>query len=303
VTDANLVLGRLQPDAFLGGAMQLDSGAARRAVECLAGQLDIDVEAAADGIIAVANEHMAQALRVISVQRGVDPRTHALVSFGGAGGLHVCALADALGMSRALVPVHAGVLSALGMLVAPRSRDLSRTLPGVLDSFDTATLQQQLDALGQQGRAALLAEGVNAAELTAEFSLDLRYQGQSYTLNLAWHGIDRTRADFHAAHEQRYGHRLSTSVELVNLRCRLHGKPPEISLPPLPAGTGVPPEPHTVPVSGHAEPVPVWPRAGLMNGQAITGPALITETVATTWLPAGWTCTVDPVGNLLLQVA
>jgi N-methylhydantoinase A len=303
VTDANLVLGRLQPDAFLGGAMQLDSGAARRAVERLAGQLGIGVEAAADGIIAVANEHMAQALRVISVQRGVDPRTHALVSFGGAGGLHVCALADALGMSRALVPVHAGVLSALGMLVAPRSRDLSRTLPGVLDSFDTATLQQQLDALGQQGRAALLAEGVNAAEVTAEFSLDLRYQGQSYTLNLAWHGIDRTRADFHAAHEQRYGHRLSTPVELVNLRCRLHGKPPEISLPPLPAGTGVPPEPHTVPVSGHAEPVPVWPRAGLVNGQAITGPALITETVATTWLPAGWTCTVDPVGNLLLQVA
>ena len=302
VTDANLVLGRLQPDAFLGGAMQLDCEAARRAVQHLAMQLDIGVEAAAEGIISIANEHMAQALRVISVQRGVDPRNHALVSFGGAGGLHVCALAEALGMSRALVPVHAGVLSALGMLVAPRSRDLSRTLTGMLDSFDTATLQQQLDVLAQQGQAELLAEGVQVAELRAEFSLDLRYLGQSHTLNLAWHGVDRTRADFHAAHEQRYGHRLPTPVELVNLRCRLHGKPPEISLPPLSTGAGGPLEPCSVSVSGQAAEVPVWPRAGLVDGQVITGTALITETVATTWLPAGWTCTVDPVGNLLLQV-
>ena len=302
VTDANLVLGRLQPDAFLGGAMQLDAGAARHAIQRLALQLGIGVQAAAKGIIAIANEHMAQALRVISVQRGVDPRNHALVSFGGAGGLHVCALTKALGMSRALVPVHAGVLSALGMLVAPRSRDLSRTLTGVLESFDTAILQQQLDALAQQGRAELLAEGVGAAELTAGFSLDLRYQGQSHTLNLVWHGIDRTRADFHATHERRYGHRLSAPVELVNLRCRLHGKPPEISLPPLPAGTGAPLEPRTAPVSGYAAPVPVWTREGLVEGRVITGPALITETVASTWLPAGWTCTVDPVGNLLLRV-
>jgi N-methylhydantoinase A len=300
VTDANLVLGRLQPDAFLGGAMQLNSGAARQAVQHLAVQLGIGVEAAAEGIIAVANEHMAQALRVISVQRGVDPRNHALVSFGGAGGLHVCALAEALGMSRALVPVHAGVLSALGMLVAPRARDLSRTLAGVLDGFNTALLQQHLDALAQQGRNELLAEGVAAVEISAAFSLDLRYQGQSHTLNLAWQGIDQTCADFHTAHEQRYGHRLSTPVELVNLRCRLHGQPPQISLPQLPAGMQAVPAPRSVPVSAHADPVPVWPRALLVNGQTISGPALITETVATTWLPAGWTCSVDPVGNLLL---
>jgi len=300
VTDANLVLGRLQPDAFLGGAMPLDADAARRAVQRLAVQLGIGVEAAAEGIVALANGHMAQALRVISVQRGVDPRNHALLSFGGAGGLHVCALAEALGMARALVPVHAGVLSALGMLVAPRTRDLSRTLAGVLDSFEEALLQQQLDALAQQGRGELLAEGVDDAELTAEFSLDLRYQGQSHTLNLAWHGSDRTRADFHAAHEQRYGHRLSTPVELVNLRCRLHGRPPQIDLPHLPAGKAASPAPRCVPVSGHAAPVPAWPREQLVHGQVVTGPALITETVATTWLPAGWTCSVDTLGNLLL---
>ena len=142
VTDANLVLGRLQPDAFLGGSMSLDVEAAAVAVKTIAKRLQLGLEEAAHGIIALANEHMAQALRVISVQRGIDPRSYMLVSFGGAGGLHVCALADALGLSRALVPVHAGVLSALGMLAAPRSRQLSRTLTGLLAEFSEEAVMQ-----------------------------------------------------------------------------------------------------------------------------------------------------------------
>jgi N-methylhydantoinase A len=298
VTDANLVLGRLQADAFLGGAMTLDSRAATAALRPLAAAMGVNIEAAALGIVEIANEHMAQALRIISVQRGVDPRNHVLVSFGGAGGLHVCALAEALGMSRAMVPVHAGVLSALGMLTAPCARQLSRTVNGLLDHLDEADLEQQLQILAGHGRDELRAEGVDTQEIDIWFSLDLRYRGQSSTLNLAWQGKAVTEEAFHAAHEQRYGHRLEIPVELVNLRCGLHGKPPEISLPAVPgAGQG---GSRVVRVAGCAGPVPLWQRAAMGGGQEIKGPAVITETVATTWLPDGWSCRVDAVGNLLL---
>lgn len=301
VTDANLVLGRLQPDAFLGGSMVLDRAAALAAVEQIAVPLQLSVEQAAFGIVALANEHMAQALRVISVQRGVDPREYMLVSFGGAGGLHVCALAEALGMTRALVPVHAGVLSALGMLAAARSRQLSRTLSGVLEGFSDTRLTEALQALATAGTDELLVEGVAATDITTGFSLDLRYQGQSYTLNLPWQGITATTAAFHALHEQRYGHRLPTPVELVNLRCSLQGVAPDIRLPAIHRDHPLATEPARVLIAGHSMSVPAWPRSVLYAGQLINGPALVTETVASSWIAAGWKCTVDSVGNLLLE--
>jgi N-methylhydantoinase A len=301
VTDANLVLGRLQPDAFLGGSMSLDVEAAAVAVKSIADQLQLGLEAAAQGIITLANEHMAQALRVISVQRGIDPRPYRLVSFGGAGGLHVCALAEALGMSRAMVPVHAGVLSALGMLAAPRSRQLSRTLTGVLADLSEKTVTQKLQVLAASGAQELVAEGVAVADVETDFSLDLRYQGQSYTLNLPWQGLSVTASAFHAAHEQRYGHRLDAAVELVNLRCRLQSSPPQMQLPAVTNRAMAATEPPRVSLSGHGDPVPVWSRSELYAGQAFRGPALVTEMVATTWLAAGWRCCVDAVGNLLLE--
>jgi N-methylhydantoinase A len=244
---------------------------------------------------------MAQALRVISVQRGIDPREHVLVSFGGAGGLHVCALAEALGMRRALVPVQAGVLSALGMLAAPRARQLSRTLTGLLQDFTGETLEQALQSLADAGIAAMREEGIPAGDLEAGFSLDLRYRGQSYTLNLPWQGLEETGEAFHLLHNRRYGHRLDTPVELVNIRCNLHGRPPEMHLPPVAIDATQRQAPREVAVSGHTEAVPVWPRESLTAGQSFSGPALLTETVATTWLPAGWECRVDPVGNLQLE--
>jgi N-methylhydantoinase A len=270
------------------------------AVMRIAGPLQLSAEAAAHGIITLANEHMAQALRVISVQRGVDPRPFMLVSFGGAGGLHVCALAEALGMTRALVPVHAGVLSALGMLAAPRSRQLSRTLTGRLADFSAETLTRNLQALAAEGSEELVAEGIAETEVQAAYSLDLRYQGQSYTLNLPWQGTAATLSAFHAAHEQRYGHRLDTVVELVNLRCGLQTRPPRLDLPALANSVTDSREPALARLSGYSDPVPVWSRSDLCAGQALSGPALVTETVATTWLPAGWCCRVDRVGNLLL---
>lgn len=301
VTDANLVLGRLPVDARLGGSMQLDIEAARKAVSRIANQLGAaSAEQAADGIVCIANEHMAQALRVISVQRGFDPREFVLVSFGGAGGMHVCALAEALGICRALVPVQAGVLSALGMLVAPPARQLSRTLGGLLASYDEATVNEALDDLAARGRAALRAEGVEPTEITTEPCLDLCYRGQSYCLTIAWQGtLSDVTETFHLTHAHRYGHRLAMPVELINVRMGLRAEPPVLPLPKL--------HPHAerttsneARVYGVPGTVPIWHRECLVGGQRLVGPAIIAETTATTFVAPAWNGHVDDYGNLHL---
>lgn len=294
VTDANLVLGRLRSEAFLGGRMALDEEAACRAVGRLAQAMGQTLEAAAQGIIQVANENMARALRVISVQRGVDPRRFTLVSFGGAGGLHVCALADALGMNSALVPVQAGVLSALGMLVGRPGRQLVRTCLGLLAELDEAQIQAGFEELAEEGVQELLREGSSRTELQRNFSVDLRYQGQSYTLNLPWQGSRETTMAFHIYHEQRYGHRLDAPVELVYLRVGLEGSGLELDLR------------RTKRVEAQVEAVmhgaiPCYVREALAEGQIVPGSALITEEVSTTWIESGWCCVRDQVGNLLLS--
>ncbi len=301
VTDANLVLGRLRPDAFLGGGMSLDAAAAEQAVASVAEQLNIGLYEAAEGIIRIANEHMARALRVISVQRGVDPRQMTLACFGGAGGLHVCALAEALGMKQAMVPIHGGVLSALGMLTAPRGRQLSRTYQGLLHEIAPTVIEQELNVLSDEGSASLAQEGVEANSVTRSPSLDLRYKGQSYTLNVVWTGdIDAAAEAFHLAHQERYGHRLELPVELVNLRVRLRGPTPELPINQL-AETEKTIVPDHAMLHGIDAPVELYRRDALMMGDVIDGPALITEQVSTTFIAPGWRAMVDPVGNLMLE--
>ncbi|MCU7921910.1 MAG: hydantoinase/oxoprolinase family protein, partial [Candidatus Thiodiazotropha sp. (ex Dulcina madagascariensis)] len=300
VTDANLLLGRLRPDAFLGGRMGLDRQAAEAAVAGLAARMRLSPEAAAAGIIRVANEHMTRALRVISVQRGIDPRSFTLVSFGGAGGLHVCALAHALGMHSALVPVNAGVLSALGMLATRPGRQLVHTRLGLLGGLGDAQLTAELSELAETGLGELIREGLRRDEVEADYSLDLRYLGQSYTLNLPWHGVARAEADFHDLHASRYGHRMQAPVELVNLRVALHG--PEVAVVLPRAISKVPGEAvEWLELPGIEQPVPRYERSGLAEGQSVQGPALISEMASTTWLEAGWRCTLDSAKNLLLQ--
>jgi N-methylhydantoinase A len=302
VTDANLVLGRLRADAFLGGEMLLDVAAAREAVGVVADMLGLSVEEAAAGIIRVANEHMARALRVISVQRGVDPREFSLVSFGGAGGLHVCALAEALGMHQAVVPVHAGVLSALGMLAAPRGRELSHTLRGLLQELGSELIEAEFAELSQRGVSALEREGVAAREIVSRYSLDLRYRGQSYTLNVLWQSeLDEVIEAFHRAHQARYGHRLELPVELVNLRVGLQGPPAAIELLELRSGGETTEPPPRATLYGVSDEVEVYQRSSLIAAQQMAGPALITEQVSTSYLAPGWSATVDPVGNLMLD--
>ncbi|MEJ2391981.1 MAG: hydantoinase/oxoprolinase family protein [Gammaproteobacteria bacterium] len=298
VTDANLVLGRLRAEAFLGGDMQLDVAAATHAVARIAEQLGLSVAEAAQGIIELANEHMAQALRVMSVQRGIDPRELTLVSFGGAGGLHVCALADALEMTRALVPAHAGVLSALGMLVAPRSRQLSQTVNMLLQDCTADSLDTAFAPLVAQGTAELLAEGVTEQSLTVQRSLDLRYRGQSYYLNVPWQGLQESAQAFHDLHTQRYGHALQVPLEVVNVRVALlsEAEKPEL-VPPQVAQSDVS---QTVELYGIETPVNIRQRDSLSPDELIRGPLLITETISTTYLAPGWQAARDSFGNLHL---
>ena len=300
VTDANLILGRLRADAFLGGGMQLDLAAARDAIKPITEQLELSIEDAAAGIISIANEHMAHALRVMSVQRGIDPADLSLVSFGGAGGLHVCALADALAMKKAMVPRYAGVLSALGMLVAPRARQLSQTFNQLLNKLNNEEIEQRFTVLYQQGLTDLKQEGIVEKDIIAEYSLDCRYLGQSYFLNVKWSDIKTAIVDFQLLHKKRYGHDLELDVELVNLRLSLKSKQQEIYLP-VETNHNIKKEYQFANLVGIEKDVPVFHRDDLSCGEKIIGPALITETVSTTYLAPDWECEVDKSACLLLK--
>ena len=314
VTDANVVLARLLPQSFLGGNMQLDKDAAIAAVKTIAEPLGLSIEKAAEGIIAVVNDHMVRALRVMSVERGEDPKDFTLVSFGGAGGLHVCALAEELEMTNALVPVNAGVLSALGMLAADASCERSRTINQCLKDCDTENIAQSFSELVTHAKNELTAncrptdcchpeptgEGsyVTKPEIHIKQTIDVRYQGQSNTINLPWQGLQNIEQAFHQKHKDSYGHDLDVEIELVNLRVRAIEQRQSFELSKW-QSTGLLKEDVTM-MPGLEKPVPVINRAGLKIGQRITGPAMITETSSTTWLAEGWCARVDEVGNLAL---
>ncbi|CAA0102939.1 Acetophenone carboxylase gamma subunit [Zhongshania aliphaticivorans] len=308
VTDANVVLGRLPASTRLGGAMQLDTNAARKAIGELATTLGISIEHTAEGIIDIANEHMVRALRVISVQRGHDPEDFSLCCFGGAGGLHICALADILHCPEIIVPNYAGVFSALGMLLAPRERQLSRTINIGLKQTDTKKLHQALSELAETGRQELLDEGVHLSQISAHSSVDLCYIGQSYTLNINWQD-DLTALEyaFHRAHRERYGHELALPVQLVNIRQALRADTLSITLPKVKQGPAAQAKGiETVIVATDAGltekyQVPHYERAQLTINQIVTGPALISDTVATLWLTKTWQAQVDQQGHLLLR--
>jgi len=306
VTDANLVLGRLRADGFLGKGMALDIGAAQQAMQKVALPLGLSIEEAALGVVRIANEHMVRALREISVQRGHDPADFVLTCFGGAGGLHVCALADALRMPRAIVPVYGGVLSALGMLVAQATRELSSSLIQELLSSDLLHLEQKFTELEQRGVAELRSE-LSGSALNVQRSMDLRYQGQSFTLNLPWSdstkaGLDELQQAFNQLHKSTYGHALNIPVELVNVRVSIKGERPPFTLPDIMSlHEAVQNDVLLVNCFGFAQPVQVYQREQLVSGQTIKGPALILEKVSTTFLDVHWSCVVDVWGNLLLK--
>ena len=301
VTDAHVVLGRLPASTRLGGHMGLDVDAARTAVARIAEPLELSVEDAAAGILRVADEAMTAALRVISVARGESVADDSLLCFGGAGPLHACALAEGMGMKRVLIPVFAGVLSALGMLVARRSRERSLSILQPLADIDAGQIDDWLAPLRDATRDELVEEGVAEADIEERLSADLRYAGQSASLNLQWQAPDDLLEAFHAAHAARYGHRFDLAVELVNLRLHRAGPVPDVALPAIEAGDGMPAAAETVAVHGLGGDVPVYDRETLRAGQCFDGPAIVRETVTTTWIAPGWSAEVDAKGNLLLR--
>ena len=298
VTDANVVLGWLPSQTRLAGGLPLDVRAAESAVGRLARELGLDLHETARGIVHLVDENMAQALRVVSVRQGHNPRDFVLMAFGGAGGLHLCELADTLSMTQAMVPVHAGIFSALGLLLAPQGRELSRTVPGCLQDMDDDEIERRFDALAAQIHEEA-GSGISESWRQSR-DLDLRYEGQSEVLRLPWKSTEQTQVDFHARHQECYGYTLDVPVELVNLRLNLKDPAPAPALPPWTVRDPADPLDHT-PVCGLEQPVPVYARARLAVGQVVKGPAIILEDTATTRVSPDWRAEVDAYGNIRLQ--
>ena len=330
VTDANLVLGRLHPDYFLGGAMKLDEVRARRALgerrqrvsksagqqvgepESQQGSTDLthalefagagfaSIEALAEGVVRIANARMESALRVVSVERGYDPRSFTLIAFGGAGPLHACALASALGIGRVLAPAAPGALSALGILDADLRREFSRTVMAAPGSPQIPVVFRELEA---EASEAFRQGGLTPRLLRAA---DLRYQGQGFELRVDWSA--RVEERFHQAHERMYGYADSgRPIEIVTLRVQAVArtpKPRERSVA-LRRGNGDHARigAHRVFENGAWTRGALYDRTRLRPGDRFAGPAVIVELSATTYLPSGWVLAVDGFGNLVLTPA
>lgn len=319
VTDAHVWLGRLPTNVFLGGRRRLDREAIADPLQRLASRAGTDPDALAEGVLTVVDAAMERALRVISVERGVDPSDFHLVAFGGAAGLHAAELTERLGLQGALIPPDPGLLSAFGMLVAPVVRDRSRTvLVSSGDAGTTKLVRSVLDGLEAEGRREMVGEGADPSALSVDRWVDARYGGQSYELRVV---ADDWVAAFHDAHDQRYGYRRKGPVEAVTVRVRIQAPGEEIRTQPLELERPTPPStPATEePVFGGStgqEEIPghetdvvvagarvvarIVERARLTPGSRLLGPAIVSEYSATTWCPPGWEIAVDPRGSLHL---
>ncbi len=316
VTDAHMVLGHILPHHFLGGRMPVYPHRSRRALAGLARALGGQVERAAAAVLRVAEANMERALRVVSVERGHDPRGFALVAFGGAGPLHACPLAQALGVRRVLVPRHPGVLSALGMVVAGPLKEVRAALPLLVPPDDPQAhtqvqeaLRARLRALEEEGQQALLAQGFSLDGLSRQVLLDMRYHGQSYELEVPVDDLHPAHflPRFHHLHRRRYAHSdPSRPVEIVNLRLRLSLPGPPLSLPSIPTGDEDPQQAllqEATLWAGRPLKVPLYLRDRLEAYDRLRGPALVAQMDATTLVPPGWEASVDQYGHLHLQWA
>lgn len=313
VTDANLVLGRLAAETFLGGRMELEEEASERALEVLADEAQLrsagalsSAQVAALGVIQVTNAHMERALRVISVERGYDPIDFVLVSFGGAGGLHAVELARAVGIPRVLIPRWASTLSAFGMLVADILKDYVQTvmLPG---NITYEELEGRMEGMMERGVKELVEQGVNSKDISLHREIDMRYIGQGYELSLPL--SPEFNRDFHVLHKRRYGHSAPDApVEVVNVRLRAVGYVPKPSLPLKQAGDPDPAvafmERRSVVLNEErVDLVPLYSGERLEPGNELVGPTVVVYKDTTIFLAEGDRGVVDEGENLVVEVA
>ncbi len=326
VTDANLALGRLLPDRFLGGRLELDRGRSEEFMAELGSRIGRSATEAALGIVRVVNSNMERAIRAISLERGYDPRRFTLVPFGGAGPMHCCELAQELGIPAILVPGRPGILSALGVAIADIVKDYSRTVMLRGEDINSARLEEEFHGLEGLAREELGREGLAAGEMTAQRALDVRYVGQSFELTVDYPSAN-TRATnsrgggrrtdtermlrtvgerFHRAHMQRFGYSdRGEAIEIVNLRLKISL---ELDKPEIVPETPGPTDPSAA-LAGRSDVVfpqgtlsaGLYARESLRTGNKMEGPALVLQMDTTVVVPPGWGGTVDPHGNLLLE--
>ena len=318
VTDANLVLGYLNPDYFLGGRMNLDTGAARTAMSRLGSQMGMNEVEAAWGVYSVVTESMAAAARIHIIGRNKDPRRYAIVAFGGAGPAHACEVARILGATRVVVPLGAGVTSALGCLAAPLSFESVRSAPGLLERTDWDEVNRTFEEMESWGREMLANSGVSADEVQMTRTGDMRLVGQIHEINVPVPGetlsgddIERIESDFHSIYQELYARRnLSLPIEVQNWRLLVSGPQPDLSLREQEVAGGGSANRDAVKgsrqayfpsASGYVD-CPVYDRYRLQAGAEFPGPAIIEEAEATTIVRPGESVSVDRWLNLVITL-
>ena len=312
VTDANVVLGYL-PEDLLGGSFQLDREGAKAAVQTVADALGVTLMEAARGIIDIVNENMFGALRMISVQQGYDPREFALMGFGGAGPLHVNAVARLMGSWPAVSPVSPGVLCALGDATTQMRTETARSFSRLAKDTAVSDLEMVLDEMAAQTRGELIADGIPEEQLIVQFEVDIRYAGQAFEVPLtidkailSADGIEGILARFDEEHLRLFTFNMDTPHEIVNLRAVALGEAPDLPAAELPMGDGDPSgakiRDHTLWMDGREQAAVIYDRAKLRQGDTISGPAIITEMDSTTLVESGCTAKVDAAGNILINL-
>ncbi len=315
VTDANLALGRLDPNNFLGGSMALNAAAAEKAIDGLAEKLGLERFEAAEGVLTIMNSNMANAIRAKTVQKGIDPRTFSLVAFGGAGPLHGAEVADLLGIPEVVVPPHPGITSAAGLLTTDLKYDQIKTEFQVKGSVELAKINRDFETLSAELLEQFASDGLTEDEVKQLRFGDLRYVGQGYELRVPVPGgkigdaaLKQVWQAFHELHEQEYGHFFADSpIEIVNIRLTGVGKMPKIANPPAPTGDSidaalVKSANSVFRVDGALQRLETnfYNRAKLPAETAITGPAVILQKDTTTVVPPSWTANLDAAANLIL---
>lgn len=312
VTDANVVVGHLPPK-LLGGEMALDVEAARKAVHTIGEAIGLDDEAAAEGILAIVNENMAGALRLVSVQRGYDPRDFALVAFGGAGPLHANAVAELMGSFPVIVPPSPGLLCAIGDLVAEFRNEFAQTIVTPMDQVQASDVAAVLEDLGSRTREWMTSEGIAEGDQRVTYLADMRYVLQGYEIPVPVDieavkgGSIASMGDlFDSMHEQLYGFMMDDAPkEIVNLRCIGNGAVPKITLPEGAVsandGSDAVAEEHEIVFQGGSIPTKIYDRSKLTPGAKFDGPAIVTEFDSTTVVLPGYTAEMDKYFNILIN--